>query len=435
MQQARRPTGHRVRQLTTAPGSPTPPSGWLRYGVTCRGCLYWTIKTHHISLVNDQLGTELSQFGLGDPRFVQVRTVPFGRTGDLRHPVRGLQGAGGHRVAGELCRRPHHVQFVHHDDRDARRNSARAKRQVGPVAIQGGLAYVQRVSGVVQYVLETELTQFSGRIKPGNVTKADAGLLVGIGPVALDMGALLQVRDDTRIGATAAGLFPAKNLTVVEDSGGWALDATGGFTFNMTRGVDFVGSVAVPLGERTSCSSPSSTSTPRGATPTAGPSSSGTEPLAHPTRTRQNRQEMLMLRKISRLAAGTLALVGAALYAPAADAKFVFPYNHPDLDWHSIETEHFVVHYPVSKKSAEEGNDHALTGEWSARKIAQVSEDMWEPMCAEFNYYLKERVHIVLLNQGDELQGFTIPPWDWIEISANPGGTFLAPRAWNGSAT
>lgn len=135
-----------------------------------------------------------------------------------------------------------------------------------------------------------------------------------------------------------------------------------------------------------------------------------------------------MIRNLKRTAAGALALLGGALYAPAAEAKFVFPYNHPDLDWYSIETEHFVVHYPVSKKTAEEGNDHYLTGEWSARKIAQVSEDMWEPMCAEFNFYLKERVHIVLLNQGDELQGFTIPPWDWIEISANPGGTFYRGR-------
>jgi hypothetical protein len=135
-----------------------------------------------------------------------------------------------------------------------------------------------------------------------------------------------------------------------------------------------------------------------------------------------------MLRKLLRLAAGAIALTTTALYAPQADAKFVFPYNHPDLDWFSIETEHFVVHYPVSKKTAEEGNDHYLTGEFSARKIATVSEDMWEPMCSQFNYYLKERIHIVLLNQSDNLEGFTIPPWDWIEISANPGGTFYRSR-------
>ena len=116
------------------------------------------------------------------------------------------------------------------------------------------------------------------------------------------------------------------------------------------------------------------------------------------------------------------ALVGSQ----PAQAKFVFPYNHPDLDWYSIETEHFVVHYPVSKKDKEEGNEHYLTGEWSARKTAKVSEEMWAPMCAEFNYFLKEKIHIVLLNQSDGLEGFTIPPWDWIEISANKGKLFSA---------
>ena len=120
---------------------------------------------------------------------------------------------------------------------------------------------------------------------------------------------------------------------------------------------------------------------------------------------------------------GAAALL-AVTTAGTADAKFVFPYNHPDLDWYSIETEHFVVHFPVSKKSAEEGNDHYLTAEFAAAKSAKVAEEMWEPMCSEFNYFLKEKIHIVLLNQSDELEGFTIPPWDWIEISANKGKMF-----------
>lgn len=134
-----------------------------------------------------------------------------------------------------------------------------------------------------------------------------------------------------------------------------------------------------------------------------------------------------MLRSISRLVAGA-ALLAMALHTNPAEAKFVFPYNHPDLDWFSIETEHFVVHYPVSKKTREQGNEHYLTTEFSARKSAQVAEEMWPKMCGEFNYYLKEKVHIVLLNQSDDLEGFTIPSWDWIEISANPGGTFYRMR-------
>ena len=35
-------------------------------------------------------------------------------------------------------------------------------------------------------------------------------------------------------------------------------------------------------------------------------------------------------------------LVGAALLAPStASAKWVFPYNHPDLKWYTIETDNF----------------------------------------------------------------------------------------------
>ena len=136
-----------------------------------------------------------------------------------------------------------------------------------------------------------------------------------------------------------------------------------------------------------------------------------------------------MSRSLLHLIPGALAAAALALASPDASAgKFVFPYNHTDLAWYSIETEHFVIHYPQSKVSKEEGNEHFLTAEWSARKAAKVAEDMWEPMCAQFNYYLKEKIHIVLLNQSDDLEGFTIPSWDWIEISANPGSWFYRER-------
>lgn len=221
----------------------------LRYGITRRGELYWTIKTHYLSLVNDRLGTDLAQFGLGDPRFgykfelfrslAPVTSVIV--YADYKAPA-GNESPGNY-VGGPTT----FSSFIMTTGTPDAEVGLRAKRQVGPVAIEAGFGYVQRFSGVVQYVIENELNQFSGRIKPGNITKADAELVVGLGPVALDVGALLQIRDDTRIGATAAGLFPAKNLAAVAESGGWALDATSGFTFNMTRGVDLVGAVNVPI--------------------------------------------------------------------------------------------------------------------------------------------------------------------------------------------
>ncbi|MBN1334552.1 MAG: PD40 domain-containing protein [Deltaproteobacteria bacterium] len=121
-----------------------------------------------------------------------------------------------------------------------------------------------------------------------------------------------------------------------------------------------------------------------------------------------------------------LGLATASLWSPEAAAKFTFPTNHPDLEWYTIETEHFAVHYPMSRHK--DGNDHYLETEVSARLIARVSEEMWPKTCALYDYYLKERVHVVVLNQTDDLEGFTVPSWDWIEISTNPGSYFYRMR-------
>jgi hypothetical protein len=133
------------------------------------------------------------------------------------------------------------------------------------------------------------------------------------------------------------------------------------------------------------------------------------------------------LESIRRFATTALASAAALLaFEGVAEAKFTFPTNHPDLQWLSIETEHFVIHYPVSKRDPK--NEHWFSSEWAARKSAKIAEEMWPKMCAHFNYYLKERVHIVLLDQTDDLEGFTVPTWDWIEISANPGYFFYRQR-------
>ncbi len=136
---------------------------------------------------------------------------------------------------------------------------------------------------------------------------------------------------------------------------------------------------------------------------------------------------MRMLNTI-RAAAGAALIAAASLAAPQAEAKWVFAQNHPDLEWFTIETEHFYVHYPVSKRTKEQGNKHFIDATWAARKMATVADEMWKPMCDEFDYYLTEKVHIVLLEQPDDLEGFTVPAWDWVEISANPGASFYRMR-------
>jgi hypothetical protein len=89
-------------------------------------------------------------------------------------------------------------------------------------------------------------------------------------------------------------------------------------------------------------------------------------------------------------ALSAVATFAALSLSGVAEAKNVFPYNHPDLDWYTIETEHFFVHYPVSKRTAEEGNKHYLNDEWVARKVAKVADEMWQPMCEQFDYDLTD---------------------------------------------
>ena len=72
-----------------------------------------------------------------------------------------------------------------------------------------------------------------------------------------------------------------------------------------------------------------------------------------------------------------LALAGTMAPAPAQAEQFLSLYHRPDLRWYTIETEHFFVHYPESRKKGDDVK-HELSGEWAARKVAKVSEQYWD---------------------------------------------------------
>jgi outer membrane protein OmpA-like peptidoglycan-associated protein len=115
------------------------------------------------------------------------------------------------------------------------------------------------------------------------------------------------------------------------------------------------------------------------------------------------------------LALVLLPLLMVVLPAADAEAKLAFFRNYPDLDWHVIKTEHFNVFYPVSKDPE---SDHYIDADFTARKTAYVAEEMYPLICGQFNYYLDETVNIIMLDQTDELTGYTVPNYDWIVVSA-----------------
>jgi hypothetical protein len=221
----------------------------FRYGLTKRSELFGTVKWHYARLQNEALDTDVSDFGLGDPTF-GYKFEWFKSLAPVTSLISYVQykGPAGNESPGNYIGGPSTFSSVIMTTGTPDLEfGARGKRQIGPVGITVGGAYVRRFSNVVQYVVETDFNVFNGRIKPGDITKVDGELLLQLGPVALQGGGMVQMRKATEIGPTSAGLFQAADLEAQEGSDGVYVDANAGFTFNITRGVDLVGGVSIPV--------------------------------------------------------------------------------------------------------------------------------------------------------------------------------------------
>ena len=67
-------------------------------------------------------------------------------------------------------------------------------------------------------------------------------------------------------------------------------------------------------------------------------------------------------------------------------------YNHPELRWQTIETEHFVVHF------------HDGT-ERTAREIAGIAELVYKPITDLYNYEPDAKVHWIIRDHDDYSNG------------------------------
>ena len=67
-------------------------------------------------------------------------------------------------------------------------------------------------------------------------------------------------------------------------------------------------------------------------------------------------------------------------------------FNHPELDWRTIETDHFYVHF------------HQGT-ERTARQTAAIAEAIWEPVTAFYDYVPDTKVHFIVRDYEDASNG------------------------------
>ncbi len=67
-------------------------------------------------------------------------------------------------------------------------------------------------------------------------------------------------------------------------------------------------------------------------------------------------------------------------------------YNHPELNWHTFETEHFQIHF------------HDET-EMTAREAATVAEVIYPKITGFYDFEPKSKTHLVLIDPDDYSNG------------------------------
>ncbi len=82
-------------------------------------------------------------------------------------------------------------------------------------------------------------------------------------------------------------------------------------------------------------------------------------------------------------------------------------YNHPELEWQSFETEHFIIHF------------HQET-ERTAREAAAVAEKIYGPVTQIYQYEPATKTNIIIKDVNDESNGVTYYYENKIEIWARP---------------
>ncbi|UCH09464.1 MAG: hypothetical protein JSU61_09530, partial [Fidelibacterota bacterium] len=80
-------------------------------------------------------------------------------------------------------------------------------------------------------------------------------------------------------------------------------------------------------------------------------------------------------------------LLGLGLLASTTWAQEQW-YNHPELEWQSFETEHFVIHF------------HQGT-ERSAREAATVAERVYGPVTRIYNYEPPQKTYLIIKDVDD----------------------------------
>ncbi|MCL5019917.1 MAG: hypothetical protein M1426_05580 [Patescibacteria group bacterium] len=69
-------------------------------------------------------------------------------------------------------------------------------------------------------------------------------------------------------------------------------------------------------------------------------------------------------------------------------------YNHPELEWQTIETEHFVIHF-------HQGEDR------TPKVVAKIAEEIYQSITQLYQYVPREKIHFIIRDTDDYANGAT----------------------------
>lgn len=105
-------------------------------------------------------------------------------------------------------------------------------------------------------------------------------------------------------------------------------------------------------------------------------------------------------------------VIAAALASPIrAEAQ------RPGIHWQTLQTRFFAIHYP-----ARGPRRHPTDASQTAAQVARVADDLLLELSEPLGWDPTGRIHVVITDDADVMEAYTLPLWRWIVISADPGG-------------
>ena len=221
----------------------------IRYGLTRNFEFSWKVRSHYVALTNSELGTDTSMFGLGDPELgvtYQLYRSSTPMTSIVTYAKYKAPFA--NEMPGNYVGGPNSFSnFVLTTGTPDVNIGLAAKKQFGPAAVTVDMHHVKRFSALASYAIETDMNQFSTRVKPGDLNVLDLQGEMQFGPLNVQAGGTYTQRGYFKIGSTSAGWLPNKNLENIDQSNGWAMDARVGATLNLLQEMDIQANAQIPL--------------------------------------------------------------------------------------------------------------------------------------------------------------------------------------------